>query len=394
MEDLVKKGRSVGILVILISQKTTGDAIPTFIRDVCPIGLSFAQKTVEAAVAALGDDIRNWPDASPVTLQDPAYVGVAVMAMQGRPGYTRIRTPIRLRRRRGPRRRSHLAPDCRSGPVPGRPSRLDRPDHGTPAVARQVAPKAHTGKDVEDMTEERFTRRTVTVVMAVIAALAFVFSFGNVWALALRLGVPRPIAPLIAPMVDLSVVGLLVALRFLALRGVPKAELKAGTRLLHLCGLLTLALNTAEPLLTGRYGRACLDTVAPLLLLGLGHVGPAFLAQFHTHTQHLEATAATQSGTPDARPADRRLPDRGAGARSGRHSAGRRHHDRRTRFRPCPSGRPAGRGPAHRGHPPRRARNTDHRRPPGHTHGHRPAGGHGRTRSALSPGPQRPHPPC
>ncbi|MFF0717058.1 hypothetical protein ACWEVM_24130 [Streptomyces bauhiniae] len=93
VEDLVKKGRSVGILVILISQKTTGDAIPTFIRDVCPIGLSFAQKTVEAAVAAPGEDIRNWPDASPVTLQDPAYVVFAVMAMQGRPGYTRIRTP-------------------------------------------------------------------------------------------------------------------------------------------------------------------------------------------------------------------------------------------------------------------------------------------------------------
>ncbi|MFI5759108.1 DUF2637 domain-containing protein [Streptomyces sp. NPDC051569] len=151
------------------------------------------------------------------------------------------------------------------------------------------------------MTEERFTRRTVTVVMAVIAALAFVFSFGNVWALALRLGVPHPIAPLIAPMVDLSVVGLLVALRFLALRGVPKAELRAGNRLLHLCGLLTLALNTAEPLLAGRYGRACLDTVAPLLLLGWGHVGPAFLAQFHTHTrptQNLEATAATPAADP------------------------------------------------------------------------------------------------
>lgn len=138
------------------------------------------------------------------------------------------------------------------------------------------------------MAEERFTRRTVTVVMAVIAALAFVFSFGNVWALALRLGVPHPIAPLIAPMVDLSVVGLLIALRFLALHGVPKAELRAGTRLLHLCGLLTLALNTAEPLLTGRYGRACLDTVAPLVLLGWGHVGPAFLAQFHTLTHRTE----------------------------------------------------------------------------------------------------------
>ncbi|MFI1482851.1 DUF2637 domain-containing protein [Streptomyces sp. NPDC020747] len=156
------------------------------------------------------------------------------------------------------------------------------------------------------MAEERFTRRTVTVVMAVIAALAFVFSFGNVWALALRLGVPHPIAPLIAPMVDLSVVGLLVALRFLALRGVPETELKAGTRLLHLCGLLALALNTAEPLLSGRYGRACLDTVAPLLLLGWGHVGPAFLAQFHTLTRptpHLEAAAPISEPVPDDAPA-------------------------------------------------------------------------------------------
>ncbi|MET7714379.1 DUF2637 domain-containing protein [Streptomyces sp. NPDC005407] len=155
------------------------------------------------------------------------------------------------------------------------------------------------------MAEERFTRRTVTVVMAVIATLAFVFSFGNVWALALRLGVPHPIAPLIAPMVDLSVVGLLIALRCLALHGVPKTELKAGTRLLHLCGLLTLALNTAEPLLTGRYGRACLDTVAPLLLLGWGHVGPAFLAQFHTLTHptpHLEAAAPISEPVPDEAP--------------------------------------------------------------------------------------------
>lgn len=71
--------------------------------------------------------------------------------------------------------------------------------------------------------------------------------------------------------------------------------MKAGTRLLHLCGVLTLALNTAEPLLTGHYGRACLDTVAPLLLLGWGRIGPAFLAQFHTATRptpHLEAVTA------------------------------------------------------------------------------------------------------
>ncbi|MBW1599730.1 FtsK/SpoIIIE domain-containing protein [Streptomyces sp. JJ38] len=93
VEDLVKKGRSVGILVVLATQKSTGDAIPTFIRDVCPVGLSFAQKTADAAVAALGDDIRNWPDANPVHLQEPSYVGVAVMKQEGRPGFLRIRTP-------------------------------------------------------------------------------------------------------------------------------------------------------------------------------------------------------------------------------------------------------------------------------------------------------------
>ncbi|WP_335932426.1 DUF2637 domain-containing protein [Streptomyces sp. PTD5-9] len=131
------------------------------------------------------------------------------------------------------------------------------------------------------MSEDRITPRTVTVVMGVIAVLACVFSFGNVWALALRLGIPEPIAPLIAPMVDLSVVGLLVALRYLSLRGVPPEQMKAATRLMHFSGLLTLALNIAEPLAAGHYGRAAVDAVAPLLLLGWGAVGPQLLRAFH-----------------------------------------------------------------------------------------------------------------
>ncbi|OMI38678.1 DUF2637 domain-containing protein [Streptomyces sparsogenes] len=151
------------------------------------------------------------------------------------------------------------------------------------------------------MSEDRITQRTVTVVMAIIAALAFVFSFGNVWALALRLGVPRPIAPLIAPMVDLSVVGLLVALRYLSLRGIPAEQIKGATRLMHLSGLLTLALNVAEPLVAEHYGRAAVDAVAPLLLLGWGAVGPQLLRHFHavTHTGPAPATA-----TPDPAPAE------------------------------------------------------------------------------------------
>jgi hypothetical protein len=139
------------------------------------------------------------------------------------------------------------------------------------------------------MSEDRITQRTVTVVMGIIALLAFAFSFGNVWALALRLGVPAPIAPLIAPMVDLSVVGLLVALRYLSLRGVPPEQMRAATRLMHVSGLLTLALNIAEPITAAHYGRAAVDAVAPLLLLGWGAVGPQLLRSFHAVTS--EATA-------------------------------------------------------------------------------------------------------
>ncbi|WJD97689.1 DUF2637 domain-containing protein [Streptomyces antimycoticus] len=143
------------------------------------------------------------------------------------------------------------------------------------------------------MSEDRITQRTVTVIMGIIAALAFVFSFGNVWALALRLGVPGPIAPLIAPMVDLSVVGLLVALRYLSLRGVPAEQIKGATRLMHVSGLLTLALNVAEPIVAGHYGRAAVDAVAPLLLLGWGAVGPQLLRHFHTVAHTTPAPAAS-----------------------------------------------------------------------------------------------------
>ncbi|MFI1533906.1 DUF2637 domain-containing protein [Streptomyces anandii] len=154
------------------------------------------------------------------------------------------------------------------------------------------------------MSEDRITQRTVTVVMGIIALLAFVFSFGNVWALALRLGVPAPIAPLIAPMVDLSVVGLLVALRYLSLRGVLPEQIKAATRLMHFSGLLTLALNIAEPIVAGHYGRAAVDAVAPLLLLGWGAVGPQLLRSFHA----VVTDAADASPAAETEPAQELAP--------------------------------------------------------------------------------------
>ncbi|MDH6119363.1 hypothetical protein ABH930_000605 [Kitasatospora sp. GAS204A] len=153
-----------------------------------------------------------------------------------------------------------------------------------------------------------FARTTITIVMAVITALAFVFSFGNVWTLALRLGVPHPVAPLIAPMVDLSVVGLMVALHHLAATGTHPDQLRSANRLMHLCGLLALVLNFAEPLLAGHYGRAALDTVAPALLLGWGTVGPTLLRHLHaptaTTTDPTEHTPSAKTPATEPPPAE------------------------------------------------------------------------------------------
>jgi S-DNA-T family DNA segregation ATPase FtsK/SpoIIIE len=93
--QLVKKGRSVMMLTILITQKQTGDAIPTAIRDNCGFGVSFAVKTKDAAVASLGDQIREYPGVCPTTLQDPgAYVGVCTAALRtGTDPFVRLRVP-------------------------------------------------------------------------------------------------------------------------------------------------------------------------------------------------------------------------------------------------------------------------------------------------------------
>jgi DNA segregation ATPase FtsK/SpoIIIE, S-DNA-T family len=94
VEELIRKGRNVAIQVMLLTQRATGDAIPTRIRDNCQVAISFATRTVDGAVAALGEEIRQHPDVSPVLLNDPAYVGVAVTSLPGRPGFHRVRTPL------------------------------------------------------------------------------------------------------------------------------------------------------------------------------------------------------------------------------------------------------------------------------------------------------------
>lgn len=91
--QLVKKGRSVGVELVLATQKGTTDAVPSSIRDQLTASVCFAVRTRQAATAALGDAISEFPAADPVQLQGPEYVGVCSMLVEGREGYQRVRIP-------------------------------------------------------------------------------------------------------------------------------------------------------------------------------------------------------------------------------------------------------------------------------------------------------------
>ncbi|NBH06735.1 hypothetical protein [Amycolatopsis sp. SID8362] len=117
----------------------------------------------------------------------------------------------------------------------------------------------------------------VTTMMSIVIGLTFLFGFGNVLALALRIGVPAYVAPLVAPALDLTVLGLLVGTRYLAMRGAPEVVLRPARRLLLAASAATLALNVADPICAGQWGKAGFDAVGPLLLIGWAEVGPALL---------------------------------------------------------------------------------------------------------------------
>ncbi len=144
--------------------------------------------------------------------------------------------------------------------------------------------------------------RAVTVIMGTVVGLTFLFGFGNVLNLALRLGVTPWVAPLVAPAVDLSVLGLLLGTRHLALTGAPPDMLRPARRLLIFASVVTLALNVAEPLVVGQPGKAAFDAVGPLLLIGWSEVGPGLL-------QAIDASRVVRVST--ANDVDRLEPDVG-----------------------------------------------------------------------------------
>jgi hypothetical protein len=122
----------------------------------------------------------------------------------------------------------------------------------------------------------RLIRRTVTSAVLAIALLTLAFGFGNGWRLGLSLGVPKWIAPLVAPAVDLSVVALLASLQYLRAHGIG-GRLIAPRLLLVLSGVITFGINTAHSVLRDHLGEACFDAIAPCLLIGWSEVGPRLL---------------------------------------------------------------------------------------------------------------------
>lgn len=138
-------------------------------------------------------------------------------------------------------------------------------------MTRPAAMPVRSGSDATTVV------KAVTVIMGVVVGLTFLFGFGNVLNLALRLGVPAWVAPLVAPAVDLSILGPLLGTRHLALTGASSEVLRPAHRLLIFASMVTLALNVAEPLVAGEFGKAAFDAVGPLLLIGWSDVGPGLL---------------------------------------------------------------------------------------------------------------------
>jgi hypothetical protein len=77
------------------------------------------------------------------------------------------------------------------------------------------------------------------------------------------------------------VVGLLTAIRFLSLHGYTDSQLAKPRYMLRLCGILTLALNTAGALGHHQFGTALVDAVGPVLLISWSEAGPWLLRQIY-----------------------------------------------------------------------------------------------------------------
>lgn len=92
-EDVVKKCGSVGIFFIIGTQKPTTDAIPSAIRDNLTHRMSLGVATDDVAEAALGQEIKKYPEFNPTQFYRNEFRGCGVSKNEDRPGFSRWRAP-------------------------------------------------------------------------------------------------------------------------------------------------------------------------------------------------------------------------------------------------------------------------------------------------------------
>ncbi|MGK3206912.1 hypothetical protein [Amycolatopsis sp. MEPSY49] len=113
--------------------------------------------------------------------------------------------------------------------------------------------------------------------------------------LALKLQVPA----LVAPAVDLTLLGLLVGTRHLALSGAGDDVLRPARRLLLAASVVTLLLNIADPVFAGQWGKAAFDSVGPLLLIGWAEAGPGLIRALTAASSDLQSVPRVGSSPAD-----------------------------------------------------------------------------------------------
>jgi len=94
LEQLVKLCGSVGIFFVVATQKPTVDAIPSAIRANLTWRMCLGVREPSVAEAALGEQIKQYPDMNPMQFMRNEFRGCAVIASEDRPGFTRFRNPF------------------------------------------------------------------------------------------------------------------------------------------------------------------------------------------------------------------------------------------------------------------------------------------------------------
>ena len=99
-----------------------------------------------------------------------------------------------------------------------------------------------------------------------------------------------------------------MATRQLTLAGASPSQIRPASRLLIFCSLVTLALNTAQPIIEGHYGRAAFDAVGCCLLIGWSHIAPDLLGSLQTarpRPNAVDLPSPPQLASPSAVPGSR-----------------------------------------------------------------------------------------